>query len=211
MVGSELGETKWKHESILPCLSGSDRWYNGGGQGHPFMTTVDHLLMARSSRIMHKITRLKSSVSGTWQVQSLDLNPVDHLWNVVELENYIVDVQPTNLQELCHALVSVWNVISEEFFQHLVESTPGRSEAAAKAKGVQQFTNSVWIKKSGWWVYMHTSCTWGNFLTSLYRVSLRMYSFPPSILFGGEGALYACFALFWKSWESTHAAPHFCA
>ncbi len=31
---------------------------------HPFMTTVYHLLMAISSRIMHHVTKLKSSLTG---------------------------------------------------------------------------------------------------------------------------------------------------
>ncbi len=31
---------------------------------HPFMTTVYHLLMATSSRIMHHVTKLKSSQTG---------------------------------------------------------------------------------------------------------------------------------------------------
>ncbi len=31
---------------------------------HPFMTTVYHLLMATSSRIMHRVTKLKSSQTG---------------------------------------------------------------------------------------------------------------------------------------------------
>ncbi len=31
---------------------------------HPFLTTVTHLLMATSSRIMHRVTKLKSSQTG---------------------------------------------------------------------------------------------------------------------------------------------------
>ncbi len=33
---------------------------------HPFMTTVYHLLMATSSRIMHHVTKLKSSQTWQW-------------------------------------------------------------------------------------------------------------------------------------------------
>ena len=32
-----------------------------------------------------------------WPPQSLDLNPTEHLWNAVEREIRIMDVQPTNL------------------------------------------------------------------------------------------------------------------
>ncbi len=35
-----------------------------------------------------------------WPPQSPDLNPTEHLWDLVEREIRIMDVQPTNLQQL---------------------------------------------------------------------------------------------------------------
>ncbi len=67
-----------------------------------------------------------------WPPQSPDLNPVEHLWDVVEREIRIMDVQPTNLQQLRDAIMSIWTKISEE---HLVESMPQRIKATLKAKG----------------------------------------------------------------------------
>ncbi len=72
-----------------------------------------------------------------WPPQSPDLNPIEHLWDVVEREICIMDVQPTNLQQLRDAIISLWTKISEECFQHLVESVPRRIKAVLKAKGVQ--------------------------------------------------------------------------
>ncbi len=100
---------------------------------HLFMTTVYHLLMSTSSRIMHHVTKIKSSQTGflnmtneftllKWPPQSPDLNPIEHLWDVVEREILIMNVQPTNLQQLCDAIMTIWTKISEECFQHLVES-----------------------------------------------------------------------------------------
>ncbi len=45
--------------------------------------------------------------------QSPDLNPIEHLWDVVEREIHIMDVQPTNLQQLRDAHMSIWTKISE--------------------------------------------------------------------------------------------------
>uniref|UniRef100_A0AAR2IM34 Tc1-like transposase DDE domain-containing protein n=1 Tax=Pygocentrus nattereri TaxID=42514 RepID=A0AAR2IM34_PYGNA len=59
-----------------------------------------------------------------WPPQSPDLNPIEHLWDVMEREIRIIDVQPTNLQQLRGAIMSVWTKISEECFQLLVESMP---------------------------------------------------------------------------------------
>ncbi len=43
-----------------------------------------------------------------WPPQSPDLNPIEHLWDVVEREIPIMDVQPTNLQQLRNAIMSIW-------------------------------------------------------------------------------------------------------
>ncbi len=69
-----------------------------------------------------------------WPPQSPDLNPIEHLWDAVEREIRIVDVQPTNLQQLRDAIMSIWTKISEECFQHLVESMPQRINEVLKAK-----------------------------------------------------------------------------
>ncbi len=50
-----------------------------------------------------------------WPPQSPDLNPIEHIWDVVEREIHIMHVQPTNLQQLCDAIMSIWTKISEEW------------------------------------------------------------------------------------------------
>ena len=92
---------------------------------------------------MHHVTKVKSSLEHDdeftllkWRPQSPDLNPIEQLWDVVEREIHIMDVQPTNLQQLRDAIMSIWTKISEECFQHLVESLPPRIKAVLKAKGV---------------------------------------------------------------------------
>ncbi len=45
-----------------------------------------------------------------------------------------MDVKLTNLQQLRDAIMSIWTKISEECFQHLVESMPWRIKAVPKAK-----------------------------------------------------------------------------
>ncbi len=70
-----------------------------------------------------------------WPPQSPDLNPIEHLWDVVEREIHIMDVQTTNLQQLCDDIMSKWTKISEERFQQLVESMPRRIKEALKANG----------------------------------------------------------------------------
>ncbi len=84
---------------------------------HPFMTTVYHLLMyfQQDNTPCHKdqiisdwflehdneFTLLK------WPPQSPDLNPIEQLWDVVEREILIMDVQTTNLQQLRDAIMTI--------------------------------------------------------------------------------------------------------
>ncbi len=130
---------------------------------HPFMTTVYHLLMyfQQDNAACHK-----AQIISDWFLehddeftlltrppQSPDLNPIEHLWDVEEREIHIMDVQPTNLQQLCDAIMTIWTKISEECFQHLVESVSRRIKTVLKTKAVQPGTSKVYLIK--WPVSMY--------------------------------------------------------
>jgi len=76
------------------------------------MSTVSHLLMAASSRIRHHVSELISSQTGFLNItmssldsnglQSPDLSPTEQLWDVVEREIGIID-----LQQLPDAVMSI--------------------------------------------------------------------------------------------------------
>ncbi len=111
---------------------------------HPFITTVHHLLMyfQQDNAPCHKaqiisdwfLEHNNECTLLKWPPQSPDLNPIEQLWDVVEREILIMDVQTTNLQQLCDAMMTIWTKISEECFQHLVESMPRIITAVLKAK-----------------------------------------------------------------------------
>ncbi len=111
---------------------------------HPFMTTVYpssdghfqqdnepcHKAQIISDWVLehnNEFTLLK------WPPQSQDLNSIEHFWDVVEREIRIMDLQPTNLQQLRDAIMSIWTKISEEYLQNLVESMPRKIKAVLKA------------------------------------------------------------------------------
>ncbi len=113
---------------------------------HPFMTTVypssDGYFQQDNARCH------KAQIISDWFLehdneftllkcppQSPDLNPIEHLCDVVEREIHIMNVQPTNLQQLPDNIMSICTKISEKCFQNLVESMPRRIKAVLKAKG----------------------------------------------------------------------------
>ncbi len=113
---------------------------------HPFMATVypssdgyfqqDNTLCHKAQIISNWFLERDSEFTVLqWPPQSPDLNAIEHFWDVVKLEIRIMNVQPTNLQQLRDAVMSIWTRISEECFQHVVESMPRRIKAVQKAKG----------------------------------------------------------------------------
>ncbi len=113
---------------------------------HPFMTTVytsSDGYFQQDNAQYHKaqiisVWFLEHDNEFTlrkWPPQSPDLNPIEHLWDVVEQEIHIMDVQPTNLQQIRDAIMSIWTNISEVCFQYIVESMIWRIKAVLKAKG----------------------------------------------------------------------------
>jgi transposase len=69
-----------------------------------------------------------------WPAQSPDLNPIEHLWDELELRLRSRPQCPTSLTALATALQEEWAAIPLETFRHLVESLPGKVRAAIKAR-----------------------------------------------------------------------------
>ncbi len=112
---------------------------------HPFMITVNPSsddYFQQDNAPCHKAQIISDWFLGhdneftllKWPPQSPDLNPIEHLWDVVEREIHIMDVQLKNLQQMCDAIMTIWTKISEECFQHLLLNL-WRIKAVLKAKG----------------------------------------------------------------------------
>ncbi|GFT19618.1 transposable element Tcb2 transposase [Trichonephila clavipes] len=67
-----------------------------------------------------------------WPTSSLDLNSIEHLWDVLEHGDKGEYTSPMNLSELWIAVANIWQVIPVERFQKLAESTPLRVTAVIK-------------------------------------------------------------------------------
>ena len=92
---------------------------------HVHLLTITHLLRATSSRTMNHVTKIKSSPTGFLNMKMTGRGGA----------GFIIDVQPTNLQQLHNAIMPIWTKLSEECFQELLESMTQTIKAVLKAKG----------------------------------------------------------------------------
>uniref|UniRef100_A0A3Q3FZ92 Transposase Tc1-like domain-containing protein n=1 Tax=Labrus bergylta TaxID=56723 RepID=A0A3Q3FZ92_9LABR len=70
-----------------------------------------------------------------WPAYSPDLNPIEHIWDVMSRSIHQRHVAPQTVQELADALVQVWEESPQETIHHLIRSMPRRCREVIQARG----------------------------------------------------------------------------
>lgn len=70
-----------------------------------------------------------------WPAQSPDLNPIEHIWDVLERKVRARNPLPKNIEELWEILQEEWFKIDDHVYQNLVNSMPRRVAAVIDSNG----------------------------------------------------------------------------
>ncbi|CDQ72919.1 unnamed protein product [Oncorhynchus mykiss] len=70
-----------------------------------------------------------------WPARSPDLNPIEHIWDIMSRSIHQRHIAPQTVQELADALVQVWEEIPQETIRHLIRSMPRRCREVIQAHG----------------------------------------------------------------------------
>lgn len=70
-----------------------------------------------------------------WPHQSPDLNPIEHLWNILKRKLGEYEEPASGMLELMERCRIQWGEIDPKLCQNFVESMPARCRAVIKAKG----------------------------------------------------------------------------
>lgn len=81
---------------------------------------------------------------------------IEHFWDLVEQECLIMNVQPTNLQQVCHAILltwtkNIWSMLAEPFFNLRHEEL----RQFLRQKGVQHSISKMYTIKWPYTILYH--------------------------------------------------------
>ena len=87
-----------------------------------------------------------------WPARSLDLNPIEHAWDMLQTAASSRPVQPASVQELRQALLEEWDQIPQYKIRRLISSMRRRCQAVIEAQ-VTSHTLLKCIKLLNFWKY----------------------------------------------------------
>ncbi|GFV57205.1 transposable element Tc1 transposase [Trichonephila clavipes] len=71
----------------------------------------------------------------SWPANSPDLNPIEHVWDMLRRQIGALSHPPNSITELKRALQEAWNCLSPQLIHHLIASMVNRCAACLAVRG----------------------------------------------------------------------------
>jgi hypothetical protein len=104
-------------------------------QTHPYMTLQYDNATSYTARSVRAFLQERNVSVLPWPATSPDLNPIEHIWDLLDRRVRAWAIPPKNVRELAGALVGKWGNISQQERANLVQSMRRKCIAVLNAAG----------------------------------------------------------------------------
>uniref|UniRef100_A0AAZ3QBW0 Tc1-like transposase DDE domain-containing protein n=1 Tax=Oncorhynchus tshawytscha TaxID=74940 RepID=A0AAZ3QBW0_ONCTS len=104
-------------------------------QAHPDMTLQHDNATSHAACSVRDFLQDRNVSALPWPAKSPDLNPIEHIWDLLDRKVRARAIPPRNIRELAGALVEEWGNISQQELANLMQSMRRRSTAVLNAAG----------------------------------------------------------------------------
>jgi transposase len=98
-------------------------------QAHPNMTLLHDNATSHTACSVRDFLQDRNVSVLPWPAKSPDLNPIEHIWDLLDRRERARAIPPRNVRELADALVEEWGNISQQELANLVQSIRRRCTA----------------------------------------------------------------------------------
>ncbi|CAF4937392.1 unnamed protein product [Pieris macdunnoughi] len=109
-------------------------WPAAYGMGPDFLLMQDNA-RPHTTAITSDYLRQQEIRVMEWPSMSPDLNPIEHIWDLLDRRIRKRPIAPQALQQLTEALIEEWERIPQEDIRRIIRSMPRRCQAVIRAHG----------------------------------------------------------------------------
>jgi transposase len=102
-------------------------------QAHPDMTLQHHNATSHTAHSVRDFLQNRDVSVLPWPAKSPDLNPIEHIWDLLDRRVRAKAIHPRTVRELAGVLVEEWGKISHQELANLVQSMRRRCTAVPNA------------------------------------------------------------------------------
>uniref|UniRef100_A0A8C7W6T3 Tc1-like transposase DDE domain-containing protein n=1 Tax=Oncorhynchus mykiss TaxID=8022 RepID=A0A8C7W6T3_ONCMY len=127
VIAGNLNAVIYREDNLLPMVPFL--------QDHPDMTLKHDNVTSHTAHFVRDFLQDRNVGVLPWPAKSPDLNPIEHVWDLLDRRVRARAIPPRNVQELAGALVEEWGNTSQQELANLVQSMRRRCTAVLNAAG----------------------------------------------------------------------------